>query len=112
MCSSNGCEPSLVQQLFSHVFVRGDPERRRYVLGTVNSDYVLVDLNGSPLHARRVQWTNEVARDALSTETKNSLGAIQTIFKIRPDVAKDLEANARPLGATVSRDAHVRGRPR
>jgi restriction system protein len=81
--------------------VVGDPERRRYVLGTVDSDYVLVDLNGSRLHARRVRWANEVARDALSTETKNSLGAIQTIFKIRPEGAKDLQTNAQPLGAAV-----------
>jgi predicted Mrr-cat superfamily restriction endonuclease len=52
--------------------VVGDPERRRYVLGTVSSEYVMLDLAGSRLHARRVQWTHEVARDALSTETKNT----------------------------------------
>lgn len=79
--------------------VVGDPERRRYVIGTVTSDYVLVDLDGSRLHGRRVQWTQEVSRDALSTETKNSLGAAQTIFKIRSEIAKDLEAHVQPLGA-------------
>jgi restriction system protein len=81
--------------------VVGDPERRRYVLGNVSSEYVMLDLAGSRLHARRVQWAHEVARDALSTETKNTLGAIQTIFKIRQEAAKDLQAHAQALGAAV-----------
>ena len=79
--------------------VVGDPERRRYVLGSFDSDYVLVDLDGSRLHARRVKWTHEIPRDALSTETKNTLGSSLTIFKIRAEAAKDLQEHAQPLGA-------------
>ncbi len=79
--------------------VVGDPERRRYILGTVNSEYVPLELNGSLMHARRVQWTQEVSRDALSTETKNTLGSTLTVFKIRADAAKDIAEHAHALGA-------------
>jgi restriction system protein len=78
--------------------VVGDPERRRYILGTVSSEYVPLELSGLLMHARRVQWTQEVSRDALSTETKNTLGSTLTVFKIRADAAKDIAEHAHALG--------------
>jgi restriction system protein len=78
----------------------GDPERRRYVLGKITSDYEwLPDVLEARAHVRRVAWAHEVARDELSTSTKNTLGSIMTIFKVGAEAAADLHAHARPLGA-------------
>jgi len=90
----------------------GDPERRRYILGTFVSEYQVVELAGIRLHGRRVQWTQEVPRDALSTETKNTLGSILTIFKIRGDVAHDLVEHAQPLGTTGGERPRAPASPR
>lgn len=72
-----------------------DPQGRVYLLGTVMSDY----LNQSGVvadwrHVRRVNWVSEVDRDALSTATRNSLGAISTLFKVPEDAAREIEAVA------------------
>lgn len=79
-----------------------DRERRRYLLGTIASDYEWAPkfIEGKP-HVRRVRWSHEVSRDPLATATRNSLGAIQTLFKVGPDIAKDLHAHQTPLGAVV-----------
>lgn len=78
-----------------------DRDRRVYILGDVTSDYQWQpELVAALPHTRRVKWTREVPRDALSTSTRNTLGAIQTLFKISADGAKDLEKHARPLGET------------
>jgi restriction system protein len=81
-----------------------DRERRKYVLGKVTSEYVWEPkkIEDKP-HARRVEWTHEVARDLLSTGTKNTLGAIQTLFKLAPEVAKDLHAHEALIGAQPPR---------
>jgi restriction system protein len=79
-----------------------DRERRRYLLGEITSDYEwLPDAAGRYPHARRVRWTREVSRDALSAATKNTLGSVLTVFKVNADAAKDLSANAGPLGAST-----------
>jgi restriction system protein len=72
----------------------GDPERRIYHYGQISSEYQW-DLKAIPLmpHVHRVTWTHEVARDVLSTDTRNSLGSIATLFKINADVAKDIEGH-------------------
>ncbi len=76
-----------------------DRDRRTYILGEVLSDYEWrPDAIKSLPQARKVKWTHEADRDALGTTTRNTLGAIQTLFKVSGDAAKDLTAHARERG--------------
>lgn len=70
-----------------------DPEKRIYWIGELIGDYFYdpAIIPGYP-HARQVKWIGRVSRDALRTESKNSLGSTLTVFKIREEVAGDLEA--------------------
>jgi len=74
-----------------------DREGRR--MGAVLSDY---EWQPKPIedlpHTRRLKWTHEVARDVLSTGTRNTLGAIQTLFKLSTDAAQDLTSHAQERG--------------
>lgn len=76
-----------------------DRDRRLYVVGAVLSDY---EWHPEPIHdlphIRKVKWTDEVGRDVLSTGTRNTLGAIQTLFKLSVDAAKDLTSHAQERG--------------
>lgn len=66
---------------------------RIYHIGEVVSEYIY-DSNSNDSedhhHIRRVKWKNKVERDDLSASTKNSLGAISTIFKISLESSKEL----------------------
>ena len=55
---------------------------------------------------RSVTWEGEVSRDLLSVESRNSLGAISTLFRLPNDVAAELrqalaQRDAAPLEAPV-----------
>ena len=77
--------------------VTGDPGTRTYYLGVVAGP-PRFDA-GLPLAFRRpVTWKQRVARDELSVSTLNTLGAIQSLFKLSADVAKELGEHARPIG--------------
>ena len=74
-----------------------DRERRKYLLGQISSDYewkpgLIPDMP----HVRQIKWRQEVSRDELSTATKNTLGAIMTLFKLGPDVEKGPARARRP----------------
>lgn len=85
-------------QIGDHI-VTYDRERRRYVLGKVVSNYEwkpgLID---QLPNVRRVEWTQEVNRDALGTSTRNTLGAIQTLFKLSAEASNDLLQHAAVRG--------------
>ena len=68
-----------------------DPGRRRYLLGTIRSECLHRpgQIPGDP-YLREVAWDKEVERDALSTTTKNSLGAISTLFLVPARAAKEI----------------------
>ena len=69
-----------------------DPGRRVYLLGTISGDYHFApELDDDAMNARSVQWEGEVSRDLLSVATKNSLGAISTLFLLSQEAANDLE---------------------
>jgi restriction system protein len=80
-----------------------DRDRRLYLFGTTTSEYewapTLIEENP---HVHRVQWTHQVPRDLLSVATRNTLGAILTLFKLGPDVAKDLQEHQIPIGTVVT----------
>jgi restriction system protein len=79
-----------------------DRERRRYLVGTLGSGYEWQpQLVEDKPHVRQVKWTHQVARDGLSTGTRNTLGAIQTLFKLSQDVAAELRRLQVPLDAPL-----------
>lgn len=81
--------------------VTGDPARRLYYLGTVESEaeFVVNAVEALPFR-RRVKWLRKALRDELSVETRNTLGAIQTLFKLNADASADLRQHAVELAAT------------
>lgn len=86
---------------FAHEVQRGDrvitydPQTRVYLLGTIESDYDYVPDSVAEFgHIRRVTWELEVERDKLSATTRNSLGALTTLFKIPDDAAAEISAVA------------------
>lgn len=73
-----------------------DPGRRVYHLGTITSDYKHVpDIMPDFENVRDVQWQSEIERDRLSTATRNSLGAIMTLFRLPDAAAREIEAAAK-----------------
>jgi restriction system protein len=68
-----------------------DPSRRVYMLGTVTGPYRFDPVVAEHPNIRPVSWSGEVGRDLLSLPTRNSLGAISTLFLVPPDAASDLE---------------------
>ena len=75
-----------------------DRNRRVYPLGTVTGGLEWQDHDLSRL--RKVHWTHEVERDQLSVGTRNSLGAIATLFRLSPEVASEMWGKARPIGSS------------
>ncbi|MDA0525427.1 restriction endonuclease [Methanococcoides alaskense] len=67
-----------------------DPANRIYILGLIRSDYEYNTEISDYYHTRKVDWVGEVRRDDLSTSTRNSLGAITTIFAINDDAAEEI----------------------
>ena len=61
-----------------------DPETRQYHMGQVGTDATIrtrtVDNSERHEYVRKVKWKGTVSRDDLSTTTRNSLGAISTLF--------------------------------
>lgn len=69
------------------------PSRRVYLVGTITSDYFYdTSLLEDDPNCRRVEWQGEVSRDLLSVSTKNSLGAISTLFLLPEDAAIEIES--------------------
>lgn len=68
-----------------------DPSRRVYLVGKVSGDS-RYDQKGNPelQHFRNVVWEKEVSRDSLSVTTKNTLGAIQTLFLLSESAREEI----------------------
>ncbi len=87
---------------FRFEFKKGDyvitynPEKRRYLVGEIIGDYEYNTKLLDYYHIRRVKWLREISRDSLSTSTKNTLGAISTLFEIgekaREEILKVLKS--------------------
>ncbi len=68
-----------------------DPSRRVYLIGEIAGDYRWDPaLDPGDPNLRSVTWQGEVSRDLLSVRSRNSLGAISTLFQLSPDVVEDL----------------------
>ena len=67
-----------------------DPNDRVYLVGEIQSDYQYNTKISEYHHVRMVKWLGEVSRDKLTVKTKNSLGAISTIFEIKDTAKKEM----------------------
>jgi restriction system protein len=67
-----------------------DPQNREYWIGEILGDY---EYNTKLLeyhHIRRVKWIKGIDRDDLSVPTKNTLGAISTIFELSREARNEI----------------------
>jgi restriction system protein len=69
-----------------------DPNQREYLVGTISGNYEY-DTSIIPEYPRirKVQWVGSVLRDDLSAATKNTLGAISTLFNPSKEAAEEIE---------------------
>ena len=73
-----------------------NPSTRNYLLGEITSDYIYSDKISKNFEdddysdVRNVKWIDEIPRDKLKVKTKNSLGAISTLFYINEDAQRDI----------------------
>lgn len=67
-----------------------NPGTRVYHLGRILSDHDYDITLGDLPRFRRVEWEHEVRRDLLGATTRNSLGAISTLFQIPDRAASEL----------------------
>lgn len=73
-----------------------DSSRRVYFLGRITSAYEYrPNAVAHHSHARKVEWESEVDRDKLSVPTRNSLGAISSLFLIPKIAAEEMLAVAK-----------------
>jgi restriction system protein len=84
-----------------------DPDERIYHVGIVCGEAVFSDQFNERLPIRRqVKWEGTAARDSLSQSTRNSLGAIMTLFKLPSFAASEIKSAAlglaHPFEATES----------
>ena len=63
--------------------VMDDPAERLYHIGTINGPCEPIAEPEAVAHTRSVKWGKTAPRDALAPASKNSLGGIQTIFRVR-----------------------------
>jgi restriction system protein len=68
-----------------------DPSTRSYLVGTITSDYSYAAGRHTFPNTRSVKWEGTVARDTLSVSTRNSLGAISTLFLVPTEAAEEIE---------------------
>lgn len=79
-----------------------DRVKRVYSIGEITSD-AEYNLNLFDYHhIRRVKWLQTVQRDNLLPATRNSLGAISTIFELPKEAVADIMANLNQTNAAPS----------
>jgi restriction system protein len=74
------------------------PEQRTYYLGTIESEAAWRD--GDMPRFRKVKWSQRAYRDQLSIQTRNTLGAIATLFLVSDDASRELRDRAVPIAST------------
>ncbi|MBN7797811.1 restriction endonuclease [Parahaliea mediterranea] len=71
-------------------------QSREYLIGRITGEYEHhADQEDALAHSREVKWHGKAARDKLTSASKNSLGAIMTLFSLSDDVINDLERVSR-----------------
>ncbi len=76
-----------------------DREKRLYYLGKIVSAYQWDATRIAEMpQIRQVDWHSQISRSSLSQTALNTLGAIQTLFLVKGEVAKEVLAQAFKLG--------------
>lgn len=60
-------------------------DTREYLLGEIIGECKYQETEDGYRHFRAVRWGKKILRDSLPDEVKNSLGALSTIFSVKPD---------------------------
>jgi restriction system protein len=71
-----------------------DPGRRIYALGRVESAPVFDASLDELARVRTVRWESQISRDDISVASRNTLGAISTLFRLSDDAAREMLALA------------------
>lgn len=75
-----------------------DRDKQIYYLGRILSDCKWrPELDPELRRARDVEWQSQISRSILTSDAKNTLGAIQTLFLVRGKVATEVQAKAIPV---------------
>lgn len=108
--ASNGQVQNAVSQLIRFLndldigdtVITYDKNKGRFYIGKIVSAPMWAPDHIAELpRIRRVTWQHYAFRERLSPASRYSLGSIQTLFQVRPDVATDLRNNALPLQGSV-----------
>ena len=81
---------------FRFDFNKGDyvvtynPVARHYLIGEIIGDYAFNAKLLEYHHIHSIKWLGEVVRESLSLSTRNTLGAISTIFELGEDAQADI----------------------
>jgi len=67
-----------------------NPVERNYLVGEIVGGYEYNKKLLKYFHLHRVKWLGEVSRDKLSTATKNTLGAISTLFELNESAKEEI----------------------
>jgi restriction system protein len=83
-----------------------DSNRRIYHLGEITGEYAYhPEYDPELVHTKAVRWEREIKRDSLSAATKNSLGAISTIFCISISASNEVLLGNKPETESGEDDA-------
>ena len=83
-----------------HAVITYDPGQRLYFVGEITSN--VKNIAHDLFRSRDVKWTGQVSRDTLLQTTRNSLGAISTLFLVQGDAAVDVWKNVNAIGTEAS----------
>ncbi len=69
-----------------------DPKERIYLVGKIDGPFRYEPSRKDFRSLRSVEWKGRVSRDSLSVSTRNTLGAISTLFEIKGDAMNEIIA--------------------
>jgi len=83
-----------------------ESKKRIYYLGTIESDiFWNPNLISNLPCIRYVKWTKEISRDDINSKFISSLGALLTVFKVKPETSGNILNNARPIFSPTTKSA-------
>lgn len=75
-----------------------DRDKQMYYIGTITSEYKWKPEIISELpRLREVEWKHQVPRGLLGSDTKNTLGAIQTLFLVKGKPATEIQSKQQAI---------------
>jgi restriction system protein len=91
------------QMALGDMVVTYNSQTREYMVGEITGNYEYhADLEDALVHSRKVEWKGKAERDNLTPASKNSLGAIMTLFALNEHVVEDLLRVSRGESSPIS----------